>query len=84
MLGHELRNPLAPLTNAVRYIGRQAEQDAPSRAVASMADRQLRQLARLVDDLLEVSRITQGRIELRKAPARIGAVVRSAVEAALP
>lgn len=84
MLAHELRNPLAPLTNALRLLERHCSGAEPSRAALSVADRQTRQLARLVDDLLEVSRITNGRIELRLQPMTIDAAVRDAVESIGP
>ena len=82
MLAHELRNPLAPLTNALRLLERSGEGAQTSRAALMLADRQTRQLARLVDDLLEVSRITSGRIELRRQPMMIDAAVRDAVDSA--
>ncbi|MFM1989835.1 MAG: hypothetical protein RJA99_2792 [Pseudomonadota bacterium] len=64
MLGHELRNPLAGLTNAVRVIAADPGLATPSREAGAIARRQLQQLRRLVDDLLDVSRITRGHIEL--------------------
>jgi PAS domain S-box-containing protein len=64
MLGHELRNPLAGLTNAVRVLADDASLADTSRHAAAIARRQLRQLRRLVDDLLDVSRITRGHVEL--------------------
>jgi signal transduction histidine kinase len=63
MLSHELRNPLAPITNAVHMLG---SGDATKVGWArDVLDRQVKQLCRLVDDLLDVSRITHGKIELR-------------------
>jgi PAS domain S-box-containing protein len=64
MLGHELRNPLAGLTNALRVLADDGSLDDTSRHAAAIAQRQLRQLHRLVDDLLDVSRITHGHVEL--------------------
>jgi signal transduction histidine kinase len=84
MLAHELRNPLAPLRNAMGLLARTAAQDAATASVVAMADRQVRQLTRLVDDLLDVSRITQGKIELHRAPVRICDAVREAVETLRP
>ena len=77
MLAHELRNPLAPLTNALRLLERGVPAQAAQAAVG-MAQRQTRQLTRLVDDLLEVSRITQGKIGLRRRPVAVADVVRDA------
>ena len=80
MLAHELRNPLAPLVNALRLLERSASLDGADRAALSMAIRQAAQLRRLVDDLLEVSRITRGRIALRCEPMRMDHAVRDAAE----
>lgn len=80
MLAHELRNPLAPLTNALRLIARKETLSVAGDQAVAMATRQLRQLARLVDDLLEVSRVSQGRIELRRELVSIGAAVFHAAE----
>jgi signal transduction histidine kinase/ActR/RegA family two-component response regulator len=83
-LAHELRNPLAPLTNALALLERgDADPDVRARARAIM-ERQLGQLVRLIDDLLEVSRITRGKLELRPATVDLVAVVKAALEAAEP
>ncbi len=84
MLAHELRNPLAPLTTAHGVLARSAALGERERAVLAIAQRQARQLARLVDDLLEVSRITQGKIALRLAPIGLAPAVYEAVEATAP
>jgi two-component system CheB/CheR fusion protein len=84
MLAHELRNPLAPIRNALHILRLTAAPDAASRRVTDMMERQVNHLVRLVDDLLEVSRITRGRIELRKERTDLAAVVRSAVETSRP
>jgi signal transduction histidine kinase len=84
MLAHELRNPLAPLTNALHVLRRGRTDDASARDMLAMAERQLRQLTRLVDDLLEVGRITRGKIVLRIEPLRIADAVKAAVESANP
>ena len=69
MLAHELRNPLAPISNAVRAL-RVGHGDAKvARAALGMFERQVGQLARLVDDLLDLSRVTRGKIVLRKQPS---------------
>ncbi|WP_309839401.1 PAS domain-containing protein [Caballeronia sp. LZ065] len=80
MLAHELRNPLAPLRTGVTLLQRKATNKDPQEIVALM-DRQISHLTRLVDDLLEVSRITQGRITLAREPLLVGAVVYAAAEA---
>ena len=80
MLSHELRNPLAPIRNAVEVIRRLAPHDAKLTWATDITDRQVRQLTRLVDELLDVARISQGKIVLQSAPldltARGGAVRR--------
>ncbi|HTH43606.1 MAG TPA: PAS domain S-box protein, partial [Oxalicibacterium sp.] len=83
-LAHELRNPLAPLRNAV-HILRHAQQDAAlATRVHEMMERQIEHIVRLVDDLMEVSRISSGKIELRRAPVDLATVLKSAVEASRP
>jgi PAS domain S-box-containing protein len=79
MLAHELRNPLAPLRTAIELASRN---DGASRSydLTAMMERQVTQLSHLVDDLLEVSRITQGRITLKQEPLLIGTIAYSAVE----
>ncbi len=81
MLAHELRNPLAPIRNAVELM-RQVETNDPSfQRSREMVERQVKHLARLVDDLLDVSRINQGSIRLRKEAVELGVMVQRAVEA---
>jgi signal transduction histidine kinase/ActR/RegA family two-component response regulator len=82
MLGHELRNPLAPITTALALIKRQSKE--PFDKYHTIIERQVAQLSRLVDDLLDVSRITRGKIELRLERLRIGSVLARAVEAVEP
>ncbi|HUR54472.1 MAG TPA: response regulator [Gemmataceae bacterium] len=84
MLAHELRNPLAPIRNAAQLL-RLCESD-PKRVgwAREVIDRQLAHMVRLVDDLLDVSRITQGKIRLQVEPVELGAVVAAAVEASRP
>jgi signal transduction histidine kinase len=82
MLAHELRNPLAPIRNALRIL-RLGEADAETvRSFSAMIERQVDQMVRLVDDLLDVSRISRGRIELRRELVELTSVVSQAVEAA--
>src|SRR6516225_6896297 len=84
MLAHELRNPLAPIRNAVKLL-RDAGQADPVRAWSrDVIERQMDQLTRLVDDLLDVSRITRGKIQLQIEPVDLWAVVAAAVETSRP
>ena len=66
MLAHELRNPLAPISNAARTLRLGGSDARALRSASDMLERQVGQMSRLVDDLLDLSRITRGRIELRK------------------
>jgi PAS domain S-box-containing protein len=84
MLAHELRNPLAPIRTAAQVIRLLGTSDANVRRSAEMVERQVQHLTRLVDDLLDVSRITRGKIKLRKEPVELAAVVARAVETARP
>jgi PAS domain S-box-containing protein len=83
MLAHELRNPMAPIANGLEILAHTAH-DAGGAATLAMMDRQMRTLVRLVDDLLDVSRIIQNRIELRRQTVDIGDVMRTAIETATP
>jgi PAS domain S-box-containing protein len=89
MLGHELRNPLAPIRNAVAILRAGSSSGAPpdyerEERAASIIERQVVHLTRLVDDLLDVSRITSGKIGLRTESVDLAASVHSAIEAARP
>ena len=84
ILAHELRNPLAPIRNSLHILRLTATHDPTAVRVGEIMERQVDHLVRLVDDLLEVSRITRGKIELRKELADIAAIVRSAVETSRP
>jgi PAS domain S-box-containing protein len=81
MLAHELRNPLAPILNAAQVLRVRAEGDPLLVRPTELIERQTRQMARLVDDLLDVSRVTRGRIDLRKSPVELAALVEEAVQA---
>lgn len=83
-LAHELRNPLAPIRIAVALMRKKEPGDPEVRAAQDIIDRQVRQMTRLVDDLLDLARITQGKIQLRKEPVPLQAVVHDAVEVARP
>lgn len=78
-LSHELRNPLAPMRSALDVLKMKLYGVADDRLL-SVFDRQLRHLTRLVDDLMEVSRITQGRMQLQQEPVELSALVRSAAQ----
>jgi signal transduction histidine kinase/CheY-like chemotaxis protein len=84
MLAHELRNPLAPVRNALQLLRLTGTQDATVERVRAVMERQVGHLVRLVDDLMEVSRITRGKIELRRERIDLAAVLRSAVETSQP
>jgi PAS domain S-box-containing protein len=83
-LAHELRNPLAALSNAVTLMGLQARDPSRLENIQQVMQRQVRQLSRLVDDLLDISRIATGKIELRREPANLGMIINHAVEASRP
>ncbi|QBE63818.1 hybrid sensor histidine kinase/response regulator [Pseudoduganella lutea] len=82
-LSHELRNPLAPMRSALDVLKFKLGADADPRLLGAF-DRQLRHLTRLVDDLMEVSRITQGRMQLSRAPVELAALVRGAAQDLVP
>jgi PAS domain S-box-containing protein len=81
-LAHELRNPLAPIRTALEIL--RLGGGADSEETRAVLERQVQQLVRLVDDLLDVSRITRGKVELRKARVELAAVVNTAVETSQP
>jgi signal transduction histidine kinase len=84
MLAHELRNPLAPLRNGLYILGLpEVSPETAARSRAAM-ERQLRHLIRLVDDLLDASRITSGKIQLRREPLDLTAVAARAADTARP
>jgi signal transduction histidine kinase len=84
MLSHELRNPLAPLQNGIQILRMQREQGVDAGRTHDMMERQLAHLVRLVDDLLEMSRINQGTLELRRERVTLAGVVNAAVETSEP
>jgi PAS domain S-box-containing protein len=84
MLAHELRNPLAPLRNASELLAITARGEPRTQFSVDVIKRQVTQLTRLVDDLLDVSRITQGRIELTREPLELGTVIAQAMETVDP
>ena len=84
MLSHELRNPLAPISNAVRLLRMQKNDDPVQVQARNVIERQVGQLNHLVDDLLEISRITTGRVQLRQERIALNGVVERAAESAQP
>lgn len=84
VLAHELRNPLAPISNAVQILNLQASRDATSQAARNIIERQLQHLVRLVDDLLDVSRITRGKLELRRDRVLLSTALEQALEISMP
>lgn len=86
MLAHELRNPLAPIRTASEILARTPshESRSHSRGAVDIIKRQTAQLTRLVDDLLDVSRITHGRIELQRGPVDLTSVIAQAIETVEP
>src|SRR6185295_3328581 len=83
-LAHELRNPLAPVRNAVQLLRYQEPIPPAGRQARDIIARQVRVMSRLIDDLMDVSRINQGRIELRRERVELANVVELAVEASRP
>jgi signal transduction histidine kinase/DNA-binding response OmpR family regulator len=82
MLSHELRNPLAPIRNAAEVMRRIAPTDAGIVWARDVVERQVTHLAQLVDDLLDVSRITQGKISLKKEPVELARVIQHSIDTA--
>ncbi|HET7731554.1 MAG TPA: GAF domain-containing protein [Usitatibacter sp.] len=83
-LAHELRNPLAPLRNGLEVMRLASGNPQTVEKARSMMERQLAQMVRLVDDLLDVSRVSRGKIELRREQVEIAAVLRNALETSQP
>lgn len=83
-LAHELRNPLAPVKSAVQLMQRSPDVPSEFRELTDVVDRQVAQMVRLIDDLLDVSRISRGIIELKSKPCDLKEVIQGAVEAATP
>ncbi|HEY4974124.1 MAG TPA: HAMP domain-containing sensor histidine kinase, partial [Steroidobacteraceae bacterium] len=83
-LAHELRNPLAPIRHAVKILGAERAQPEQQRWGREVIDRQAHRMALLLDDLLDVSRITRGRLVLKMARVSLSALIASAVETVRP
>ncbi|HEY7314918.1 MAG TPA: ATP-binding protein [Gemmataceae bacterium] len=84
MLAHELRNPLAPVLNGLQILRLEQKVSPGGQEAIGIIDRQARHLARLVDDLLDISRITTGKVSLRKERGKLHTVVNHAVETVRP
>jgi signal transduction histidine kinase len=84
LLAHELRNPLAPVRNAINVMRVKDTSDAELIWCRDVIDRQTSQLTRLVDDLLDISRITQGKVKLRREIVNLADVVDDAIESCRP
>ena len=84
MLGHELRNPLAPIANAIHLLRLQKDENPMQRQARQVIERQTGQLTCLVDDLLEVSRITTGQVQLRLEHIAMAGIIERAVETTQP
>lgn len=84
LLAHELRGPLAPLRNGLEIVKRSDGSSELHRRACALMDRQLEQLLRLIDDLLDASRIARGKIELRMTRIDLGALLHEVLEAKLP
>lgn len=82
MLAHELRNPLAPIRNALNIFRSRATQDP--RELLDVVERQVNHLVRLVDDLMDVSRITRGKINVKREPVSLANILESAIECCRP
>lgn len=80
LLGHELRNPLAPIRNATHYLRRSVPDTPELQRAVDMVERQAAHMARLIDDLLDISRVSSGKILLKKRREDLVAVVRTVVE----
>jgi PAS domain S-box-containing protein len=83
-LSHELRNPLAPIHHALIMLEQREEASPQARRLLQLMERQVDHLVRMVDDLLEVSRISRGKIELRTELVDVGTIVRTAIETSQP
>jgi PAS domain S-box-containing protein len=84
MLAHELRNPLAPIRNAVQVLKLAGPSNANQQWAREVIERQVQHLTRLVDDLLDVSRFTQGKVQIACEPLDLATIIHRAVEASRP
>jgi PAS domain S-box-containing protein len=84
MLSHELRNPLAPVLNSVHVLRQAPDDPSVVQFAGNMVERQVRHMARLIDDLLEVTRLTHGKVRLRPERVELGALAERAAESVRP
>ncbi len=84
MLAHELRNPLAPIRTAVQVLGHPAASKEASTKARAVIDRQIQHMTRLIDDLLDTARMTQGQIGIQKTPVDLTAILRQVAETVAP
>ena len=84
VLAHELRNPLAPIRNAIHLLKLTPSASPAQENIWRIIDRQSNQLSRIVDDLLDISRVTRGTLSIEKKPIEVSALVQRALEAARP
>src|SRR5262249_14523650 len=84
VLAHELKNPLAPIRSAVHFMNRMPPDDPAQQRMREIVERQSSHLARIVDDLVDISRITHGLLKLDRAALDLGEVIKSAVEVIQP
>jgi PAS domain S-box-containing protein len=84
MLAHELRNPLAPIRFAVNVLGRAPSPDPTHEAMRQMIDRQSAHLVVIVEDMVDIARVSRGKLSIEHAPVEIAEVIRRSVEAATP
>lgn len=84
VLAHELRHPLVPISNALAILDHERASDSEKRAALQMVERQTRQLGRLVEDLLDISRVSRGELQLRHSQVELGALLAEVAEAAAP
>ena len=84
MLSHELRNPLAPLSNAVQLLRLMPDENPARQQALAIIERQASQLNQLIDELLEISRISTGRVQLRQEQVALGSIVARAIETSQP
>src|SRR5678815_3022182 len=82
MLGHELRNPLAPIQTALELM--RLRPDLPNERERAVIERQTSHMMRLVDDMLDIARITRGKLELRRERAEVAELVARSIEIAAP
>jgi len=83
-LAHELRNPLAPVRNAMEIIRRKGSSTPETAWASDLIERQVQAMSRLIDDLMDVSRINQGKIDLQREPVALAKILQDAVEATQP